>query len=85
MSYPQEWALQDKINAAVKDCAKSYEVHAISSHVDRLEHSLRETRALVDGLRDELMASQERVMNLIDTVAGLTEIVQRLSPSGAEK
>lgn len=64
MSYPQEWQLQDKINAATRDLAKNYEVHAIRSDVDRLEHTLRETRALVDGLRYELQALQETLVHV---------------------
>lgn len=81
MSGGYPWAIEDKINAAIRDLAKSHEVSAVRSDVDRLEHSLRETRALVDGLRDELAASQERWMNLVDVVAGLAALVERFQSS----
>ena len=72
--YP--WYVEDKINAALRGYAKDHEVYAVSSHVDRLEHSLRETRSLVDGLRDELSTAQSEISRLVELVAQLCEMQQ---------
>lgn len=80
-AYP--WAIEDKINAAIRDLAKSHEVDALHSNVDRLECSLREARTEADGLRDELQAVRASIATLQDAVIQLQQMA--LPPSGADE
>lgn len=82
MTYPQEWALQEKISAAVRDCAKNYEVHEVSRRVDSLEHSLREARAEASGLRDELQELRASLATAQDAIISLQQMA--LSSAGSE-
>jgi len=41
-----------------------HELDSLRRDVDNLEHSLREARAVGDGLRDELRSTQERMNHM---------------------
>ena len=58
MSGPFEWRLSDIERSAKRAEDRLYELDSISSDVDSLEHTVRELRTEVDGLRNELQASQ---------------------------
>ena len=58
-----EWRVEE-IERNVRGKAESHEVSTISSDVVRLEHSLRETRAEVDGLRAQLQTMQDQIARL---------------------
>ena len=60
MSGPFEWRLSDIERSAKRAEDRLYELDSIRSDVDSLEHTVRELRTEVDGLRAELQASQER-------------------------
>ena len=64
MNYPTEWWIQDRINSSVKGFAHAYEVHALSSSVDSLERSLRQTRAEISELRAALHTAQDAIIQL---------------------
>lgn len=59
-----EWQIKDWINSAISAKADAHEVHALRSTVDRLEHSLREARTEIDGLRGQCEELQTRVHTL---------------------
>jgi septal ring factor EnvC (AmiA/AmiB activator) len=48
----------------IRQKADSHEVSSLRSHVDRLEHSLRESRSEVDGLRDRMQSMEARLEGL---------------------
>lgn len=75
---PLEWQIRDWIREGTNGLAKSYEVDALHSHVDRLECSLRESRSEVDGLRSQLQATAEAVTQLTEIVNGLMDRVSEL-------
>ena len=58
MSGPFEWRLSDIERSAKRAEDRLYELYSIRSDVDSLEHTVRELRTEVDGLRNELQASQ---------------------------
>ena len=58
MSGPFEWRLSDIERSAKRAEDRLYELDSIRSDVDSLEHAVRELRTEVDGLRNELQASQ---------------------------
>jgi predicted nucleic acid-binding Zn-ribbon protein len=45
-----------------------HELDSLRRDVDNLEHSLREARAVGDGLRDELRSTQERMNHMEATM-----------------
>ena len=49
------------IERKLNDTASHYEVVALRSHVDRLECSVRELSAVVDGLCSALTTAQEMI------------------------
>ena len=50
-----------EVRSQVHRKAESYEVHALASRVDRLEHTVRDLCATLDGLRTELQAIRESI------------------------
>ena len=44
--------------------ANGYEIHAVSSRVDTLEHTCREIGTKVDGFHFELQALQENLLRI---------------------
>ena len=70
---PMEWNISDQIRRETSGLAQSHEVHALKSHVDRLEHSLRETGSSVDELRSQLQETAQAVTNLTEIVSGLLD------------
>ena len=60
MSGPFEWRIQDIERTANRAESRLYELASLRSDVDSLEHTVRELRTEIDGLRDELKTSQER-------------------------
>lgn len=69
---PYDWridAIEQKANAA----APRHEVDALRGDVDRLEHSLREARAEVDGLRAQFSTIQDSLIPM------LQQEIERLS------
>jgi septal ring factor EnvC (AmiA/AmiB activator) len=58
------WALEDKIREHTRSFAKSSEVQSLRSDVDRLEHSLRETRSILNGLLDTVSTALDAISDL---------------------
>ena len=58
MSGPFEWRIQDIERTANRAESRLYELDSLRSDVGSLEHTVRELRAEIDGLRAELQASQ---------------------------
>lgn len=79
------WSVEDKINASIRDLAKSHEVDALRSDVGRLEHSLREARAEADGLRAELRELHTSFANLQDAVIQLQQMALSGSEGGSQE
>ena len=59
-----EWRVEE-IERNLQRKADQHEISTLSGDVGRLECSLRETRAEVDGLRRELQALQDQVTQLL--------------------
>ena len=60
MSGPFEWRIQDIERTAKHAGERLHELDSLRSDVGSLEHTVRELRAEIDGLRNELQTSQER-------------------------
>lgn len=58
MSGPFEWRIQDIERTANRAESRLYELDSLRRDVDSLEHTVRELRAEIDGLRNELQTSQ---------------------------
>lgn len=63
-----EWQIKGWIDAAVRGKADSHEIHSLRSDVGSLEHSLREARAEIDGLRSRCEELQENLNRMLDIV-----------------
>lgn len=63
--YP--WHIRDQIDAAIRGKADNYEVTALREYVGRLEHSLREVSAALDGVRAELQTAQDQIATLLES------------------
>lgn len=59
-----EWRVEE-IERNLQRKADQNEIYTLTGDVDRLECSLREVRAEVDGLRHELQALQDQVTQLL--------------------
>lgn len=57
--YP--WYVRDQIEAAVGRKADKHEIFTIHSNVGSVEHSVRELRACIDGLRATCEALLSRI------------------------
>jgi phage shock protein A len=60
----EEWRFRDVEQKADRAHNRLYEIDTLNSNVGSLEHSMREVRALVDGLRNELEAAQGEIQQL---------------------
>ena len=60
----EEWRLRDIEQKADRAHNRLYEIDTLNSNVGSLEHSMREVRSLVDGLRNELEAAQSEIGQL---------------------
>lgn len=60
MSGPFEWRIQDIERTAKRAEDRLHELDSLRNDVGSLEHTVRELRAEIDGLRAELQSSQER-------------------------
>ena len=76
MSGPFEWRIQDIERTAKRAEDRLHELDSLRSNVDSLEHTVRELRTEIDGLRDELKTSQERHSQ---DIAGLREAIASLN------
>jgi predicted nucleic acid-binding Zn-ribbon protein len=59
-----EWRVEE-IERNLQRKADQHEIYTLTGDVDRLECSLREARAEVDGLRHELQVLQDQVTQLL--------------------
>lgn len=70
---PYDWRIDD-IERAAKAAAPAHEVAALRGNVDRLEHSLREVRSEIDGLRAQLSTLQDSLIPMLqEEIARLTQ------------
>lgn len=60
-----EWRIAD-IERQLNDKQSKYETTEADRRLDRLESALREARSQIDGLRSELEACQDQVIQLIN-------------------
>lgn len=58
------WRLRDIEQKADRAHNRLYEIDTLRSDVGGLEHTAREIRSLVDGLRNELEAAQGEIQQL---------------------
>ena len=75
MSGPFEWRIQDIERTANRAESRLYELDSLRSDVVGLEHTVRELRAEIDGLRAELQASQ---IQHTQDIAELREVIDAL-------
>ena len=75
MSGPFEWRLNDIERSAKRAEDRLYELDSIRRDVDSLEHTVRELRAEIDWLRNELQASKDQYSQ---DIAGLREAIDAL-------
>lgn len=75
---PTEWNISDQIRRETSHLPQRHEVDAARRDVGRLEHSLWEARAEIDGLRAQLQTSAEGISQLTDVVNGLLDRVIEL-------
>lgn len=61
MSGPHEWRIEDIERMASEAHRRLRELDALRSDVDRMEHTLRETRAVTDGVCRGIEAAQNRI------------------------
>jgi len=60
----EEWRIADVERKADAAHGRLHEVNSLRSDVDRLEHSLREARSEIDGLRAQLETVQSALIEL---------------------
>ena len=82
MSGPSEWRIQDIERTANRAESRLYELDSLRRDVDSLEHTVRELRAEIDGIRNELQASQiqhtQDIAELRETLDAAREYVEKL-------
>ena len=61
MSLPDEWRIRDIEQSAERAHRRLHELDALRGDVGRLEHTVRELRAEVDGLRAEQDTTRRRL------------------------
>lgn len=61
--------IQD-VRSRIDRKAESYEVFTLAGRMDRLEHTVQNLCATLDGLRIELQAVRESVTSLFDATHG---------------
>jgi len=64
MSIHFQWKIEEIERTANEAKRRLYELDSLCHDMGRLEHSLREIRAEVIGLRDELQTAQEKLRRL---------------------
>lgn len=74
-----DWRIRDIEQAANEAKSRLWELNALRSDVDRLDDTMRETRAKADGLRAELVSTQDR-LNRLESL--IEQITQRNSTRG---
>ena len=60
----EEWRFRDVEQKAERAVCRLHEIDALRSDVGGLEHTAREIRSLVDGLRNDLEAAQGEIQQL---------------------
>ena len=75
MNWPFEWRIQDIERTAKRAEDRLHELDSLRSDVVSLEHTVRELRAEIDGLRAEFQTSQERYSQ---DIAELREAIDAL-------
>lgn len=74
MHIVEEWRIRDVEQKAERASSRLYELDSLRSDVDSLEHSMRQIRSVVDGLRDELEACKEENLRLRERVDELSQV-----------
>jgi predicted nucleic acid-binding Zn-ribbon protein len=64
VSTPYDWRIDEIERKAVHANRELYRIDEANRNVDRLEHSLREARSEIDGLRSQLYTCEERIQRL---------------------
>ena len=75
MSGPFEWRLNDIERSAKRAEDRLYELDSLRRDVGSLEHTVRELRTEIDGLRNELQASKDQYSQ---DIAELREAIEVL-------
>lgn len=60
----EEWRLRDIEQKADKATSRLWELDTLKSDVANLEHTLRETRSILDELRNEIQRQEIRINEL---------------------
>ena len=60
----EEWRLRDIEQKADRATSRLWELDALKSDVANLEHTLRETRSVLDELRNEIQRQEIRINEL---------------------
>ncbi len=68
-----DWRIRDIEQAANEAKSRLWELNALRSDVDRLDDTMRETRAEADGLRAELVSTQDRLNRLESLIEQITQ------------
>jgi polyhydroxyalkanoate synthesis regulator phasin len=68
----EEWRIRDVEQKAERANSRLYELDSLRGDVGSLERADREICTLIDGLRAELQASQDRIAQLERAVEELT-------------
>lgn len=69
----EEWRLRDIEQKADRANSRLYEIDSLRSDLDRLERAVRDLSAMVDGLRNELQANQDKTRELQDWIDASNE------------
>lgn len=72
----EEWRFRDVEQKADRANSRLYEIYSLRSDVDRLERAVRDLSAVVDGLRNELQANQDKTRELQDWIDAFKWSVQ---------
>lgn len=68
----EEWRIRDVENKAERAVSRLYELDSLRSDVGSLERSDREICSLIDGLRDALETTLNRVFALEEKIAQMS-------------
>lgn len=60
----EEWRLRDIEQKAERATSRLWELDTLKSNVANLEHTLRETRSVLDELRNEIQRQEIRINEL---------------------
>ena len=70
----EEWRIRDVEQKAERANSRLYELDSLRGDVDSLERADREICSLIDGLRDALEATLNRVETLERTIEELNQV-----------